>query len=190
MKGFRLFLGLLLCSHGATALAVDYPYTNVGPQTATLSISTSDPTPFNNRLLGLNTNFPENQYGVDGYNDADGQSLITAWTPPTLRFPHGVWANFYDWEVDGRRIYDDYDTTYREAVENVPHLRYGYDGFKTLHDNLGFDVLHTWNVNYDSPAKGVARLQDRRADGFNVSRIELGNRNVLAKSAKQCHGDT
>jgi hypothetical protein len=123
----------------------------------------------------LNTNFPENQYGLDGYNDSDGQSLIISWAPYALRFPHGVWANYYDWEVDGRRIYDDYDTIYRGAVENVPQLRYGYDGFKLLHDFLDFDVLHTWNINYDSPSKGVARLLSRRADGFPVERIELGN---------------
>lgn len=176
MDIFRVALGLsFLCSVCGKATAVDYPYANVGPQSATLNINTSSSTPFNNKLLGLNTNFPENLYGLDGYNDSDGQALITGWAPPALRFPHGVWANFYDWEVDGRRIYDDYDTTYREAVENVPQLLYGYDGFKTLHDNLGFDVLHTWNINYDSPAKGVARLQDRRADGFDVNRVELGN---------------
>ncbi len=176
MNVFRYILVLsLLCEIAGSAFAVQYPFTNVEPQSATLSVNTSNPTPFNNRLLGLNTNFPENQYGLDGYNDSDGQALITAWSPPALRFPHGVWSNFYDWEVDGRRIYDDYPTSYRPAVENVPQLLYGYDGFKTLHDNLGFDVLHTWNVNYDSPAKGVARLQDRRADGFDVNRIELGN---------------
>lgn len=176
MNIFRLVLGLsLLCLVGRIATGATYPYANVGPQSAAFSINTSNPTPFNNKLLGLNTNFPENQYGLDGYNDSDGQALITAWSPPALRFPHGVWSNFYDWEVDGRRIYDDYDTPYRDAVENVPQLLYGFDGFKTLHDNLGFDVLHTWNVNYDSPTKGVARLQDRRAKGFDVKRIELGN---------------
>jgi hypothetical protein len=169
-----IVLGLLLLST-VRAFAVDYPYTGVGQQMATLSIDSSHPTPFNSRLLGLNTNFPENQYGIDGYNDADGQALISAWDPPSLRFPHGVWSNFYDWEVDGRRIYDNYDGPYRDAVVNNPNLRYGFDGFKTLHDNQGFDVLHTWNVNYDSPEKGVRRLQDRRSKGFDVDRIELGN---------------
>ena len=172
----RLFAILLfLACPASVTVAVDYPYANVGPQSASVSVDTSSSAPFNNRLLGLNTNFPENQYGLDGYNDSDGQSLIISWAPYALRFPHGVWANYYDWEVDGRRIYDDYDTIYRGAVENVPQLRYGYDGFKLLHDFLDFDVLHTWNINYDSPSKGVARLLSRRADGFPVERIELGN---------------
>ncbi len=175
MNRFQVAVSLTLLLPACGIFAADYPYTNVGPQSASLNITTSNPTPFNNRLLGLNTNFPENQYGIDGYNDADGQSLITNWNPPALRFPHGVWSNFYDWEVDGRRIYDNYDGTYKDAVVNVPNLRYGFNGFKTLHDNLDFDVLHTWNVNYDSPAKGVARLQDRRSKGFPVERIELGN---------------
>ena len=176
MKSFQVVLGVaLLGACVRMAVAADYPYASVGPQSAALSVTTSGGAAFNNKLLGLNTNFPENQYGSDGYNDADGQALITAWTPPALRFPHGVWSNFYDWEVDGRRIYDDYDTSYRGAVENFPNLRYGFPGFTTLHDNLGFDVLFTWNVNYDSPAKGVARLLDHTAKGFDVNRIELGN---------------
>ena len=171
----RSFLLLMISLLVGSASAQDYPYANVAPQSASLTVNTSTSVPFNNLLLGLNTNFPENLYGLDGYNDSDGQALIVEWAPPSLRFPHGVWANYYDWEVDGRRIYDDYDTIYRPAVENVPQLRYGYDGFKLLHDFLGFEVLHTWNITYDSPAKGVARLLDRRADGFPVERIELGN---------------
>ncbi|WP_136078198.1 hypothetical protein [Pontiella desulfatans] len=155
--------------------AISYPYALPNQLNATLKVDTGSKTHFNNLLLGLNTNFPENQYGSDGYNDPDGQDLITTWNPPALRFPHGVWANFYDWEVDGRRIYDGYDGTYVGAVTNVPHLRYGFPGFNTLHNNLNFDVLFTWNVNYDSPAKGVARLQDRVAKGFDVKYIELGN---------------
>ena len=166
-------LGCLLLHPQASA--VDYPYANVGAQIASINISSGHAVPFNNRLLGLNTNFPENLYGLDGYNDADGQSLVSEWSPPALRFPHGVWSNFYDWEVDGRRIYDGYDGIYRDAVVNVPQLRYGFEGFNTLHGELGFDVLHTWNINYDSPEKGVRRLQDRRSKGFPVERIELGN---------------
>ena len=175
MNTCRFLIALLIVVPAGITSAAEYPYDNVGPQSAVLSIDTANSTPFNNSLMGLNTNFPENLYGLDGYNDADGQTLITTWAPPTLRFPHGVWANYYDWEVDGRRIYDDYVTIYRGAVENVPQLRYGYPGFKNLHDNLGFDVLHTWNINYDSPTKGLERLIDRRLDGFAVSRIELGN---------------
>ncbi|MDF7823457.1 hypothetical protein P4B35_05490 [Pontiellaceae bacterium B12227] len=173
-RGLGVFAILLILAPSAFS-AISYPYALPDQLNATLKVDTGSKSNFNNLLLGLNTNFPENQYGSDGYNDTDGQDLITTWNPPALRFPHGVWANFYDWEVDGRRIYDGYDGIYVGAVTNVPNLRYGFPGFNTLHSNLNFDVLFTWNVNYDSPAKGVARLQDRIAKGFDVSYIELGN---------------
>nr|UZM28275.1 hypothetical protein [uncultured bacterium] len=166
-----LLIGLMSSASGQ----ISYPYILPGQQNATLNVNTGNVTPFNHMLLGLNMNWPENLYGIDGFNDSDAQSLITSWGPSSLRFPHGVWANFYDWEVDGRRIYDGYTGTYYNAVVNVPNLRYGFPGLDTLRSNLDFVVLFTWNINYDSPAKGVARLQDRQARGFDVKWIELGN---------------
>ena len=71
-------------------------------------------------LLGLNTNWPENQYGSNGYN---GQYLV--------------------------------------AFTNVPNLLYGFPELNTLHSNLNANVLFTWDINYDSPEKGLARLLDR-----------------------------
>ena len=126
-------VGALLSTATPAFSAIAYPYALPDQLNATLKVDTGSKTNFINMLLGLNTNFPENQYGSDGYNDADGQDLITTWDPPSLRFPHGVWANFYDWEVDGRRIYDGYTGTYFNAVVNVPNLRYGFPGFNTLH---------------------------------------------------------
>ncbi len=70
---------------------------------------------------------------------------------------------------------DNYKTLYDSAVRDHPDLKYGFDGLHRLHQKLGFDVLHTWNVNYDSPEKGVRRLLDRRSKGFDVKWIELGN---------------
>ena len=55
-------------------------------------------------------------------NHPDAQKLIRSFKPSSLRWPHGVWANVYDWEVDGRRMYDDYKTQYRDAVEKHPAL--------------------------------------------------------------------
>ena len=98
-----LVFGLLIAFAPQVFSAITYPYALPNQLNATLKVETGSKTGFNNLLLGLNTNFPENQYGSDGYNDPDGQDLITTWNPPSLRFPHGVWANFYDWEVDGRR---------------------------------------------------------------------------------------
>lgn len=126
-------------------------------------------------LLGLNCNWPEGLYGKIGYNHPDGQKLIRTLKPSSLRFPHGVWANFYDWESDGRRITDSYKPPYDGSVKNHPELKYGFDGLHSLHQELKFDVLFTYNVNHDSPEKAVRRLNDRRDKGFNVKWIEPRN---------------
>ena len=169
-------MAALLMSVGTSALAeIAYPHELPGELHATLDVKTQKRTPFNNLLLGLNCNWPEGQYGLVGYNHPDAQKLIRAFKPSSLRWPHGVWANLYDWEVDGRRMYADYKTEYRAGVEMHPELRYGFPGLHALHEDLKFDVLFVWNINYDSPEKGVRRLLDRRAKGFTVKRIELGN---------------
>ena len=168
---------LFLCATPRVCPAIQYPYALPGSLSATLNVNLAKKTNFNNLLLGLNCSWPENQYGSAGYNHADAQRLMVALRPSSLRYPHGVWANFYDWEVDGRRIYDEYSGTYFSAVTKWPNLRYGFPRFTTLHSNLNFDVLFTWNICYDSPAKGVARLRDQDAKGFNTKWIELGNEN-------------
>ncbi len=154
---------------------IAYPYELPAEVRAALDVNTRKKVPFNNLLLGLNCNWPEGQYGMVGYNHPDAQKLIRSIKPSSLRWPHGVWANVYDWEVDGRRMDDDYQTQYRAGVEKHPDLRYGFPGLHALHQELKFDVLFVWNINYDSPEKGVRRLLDHRAKGFNVRWIELGN---------------
>lgn len=166
---------LLLALGSTTSAQIPYPFDLPDELSATLKVDTSSKSPVNHMLLGLNCNWPEGLYGKIGYNHPDAQKLIRTLKPSSLRFPHGVWSNFYDWESDGRRMTDDYKTLYDTAVRNHPELKYGFDGLHKLHQELGFDVLLTWNVNYDSPEKGARRLLDRRSKGFDVKWIELGN---------------
>lgn len=166
---------IFLCAAFPAGAEVTYPYELPSELSATIEVNTKVKTPFNNLLLGLNCNWPEGQYGLQGYNNPVAQNLIRTFKPSSLRWPHGVWANVYDWEVDGRRMYDDYKTEYRSGVEKHPELRYGFPGLHSLHQELKFDVLFVWNINYDSPEKGVRRLLDRRAKGFDMKWIELGN---------------
>nr|UZM28271.1 hypothetical protein [uncultured bacterium] len=154
---------------------VIYPFDVSDRITATLNVDTTRKMPVDHMLLGLNCNWPEGLYGKVGYNHPDAQKLINRLKPSSLRFPHGVWANFYDWESDGRRMTDDYKTPYDSAVKGHPDLKYGFDGFYKLHQELDFDVLLTFNVNYDSPEKAARRLRDRRDKGFDVKWVELGN---------------
>lgn len=172
---FGMIAALLVFSTAGGRSEVAYPFELPAGIFGTLDVNTTQKRPFNNLLLALNCSWPEGQYGITGYNNPDAQKLIRDLKPTSLRWPHGVWANVYDWEVDGRRMYDDYQTQYRDPVEKHPGLKYGFDGFHALHDEMKFDVLFTWNINYDSPEKGVRRLIDRREKGFEMKWIELGN---------------
>ncbi len=163
------------CIAPATNAQVIYPFDVSGEITATLNVDTTRKSPVDHMLLGLNCNWPEGLYGKVGYNHPKAQNLIKKMKPGSLRFPHGVWSNFYDWESDGRRMTDDYKTPYDSAVKGHPDLKYGFDGFHRLHQELEFDVLLTFNVNYDSPEKAARRLIDRRDKGFDVKWVELGN---------------
>lgn len=145
------------------------------PAAARLEIDLSKTRVIDPMLLGLNCSWPEGLYGKIGYENPHAEELIRQFKPVALRFPHGVWANFYDWESDGRRMTDSYKTPYDSAVKDHPELRYGFKAFHLLHEDLDFDVLFTWNVNYDSPEKGVRRLESLREKGFKAGRIELGN---------------
>jgi alpha-L-arabinofuranosidase len=165
----------LLSMAAAGDAQVPYPFELPTKITATLEVETKTSSPINSRLLGLNCNWPEGLYQKTGYNNPVAQELIRTLKPSSLRFPHGVWSNFYDWESDGRRMTDQYVTPYDDSVKNHPDLKYGFEGLHALHQELGFDVVFTYNVNYDSPEKSARRMQDRRDKGFDVKWIELGN---------------
>lgn len=167
--------GSLLCVAVPGYSQVPYPFELPAKIRATLNVNSTTKVPVNHMLLGLNCNWPENLYGKTGYNNPVAQKLIRRLKPSSLRFPHGVWANFYDWKSDGRRMTDQYKTPYDSAVKDHPDLKYGFDGLHELHQDLKFDVLLTFNVNYDSPEKAAQRLTDRRSKGFDVKWIELGN---------------
>lgn len=155
--------------------AQDYPFVLPKKVSATYDVDTKSAQKFNNNLLGLNIDWHAG-YEHKGYDHPDAKSFMLNYKPVSVRFPQGVWSNFYDWEVDGRRRHDDFNNReFIKPVDNFPNLRFGFPGFTELHAQLGFDVMWTWNMNYDSNAKSVARLKDHVAKGFKVQDIELGN---------------
>lgn len=171
-----LLAGLPICSVcGIDAAEFAYPFETKSEGGATLEIHSDRMTKVPAVMLGLNCGWPEGLYGKTGYNNPAAQALIRRMRPAALRWPHGVWANFYDWESDGRRITDSYKTPYDSAVKDHPDLKYGFGGLHALHESMKFDVVFTWNINYDSPEKGVRRFHDHLKKGFNVRWIELGN---------------
>lgn len=148
-----------------------YPFDLPETIEATLSINMNTSIQANNLLLGAN---------FGGFTTANEKELVRYLNPVTVRFPSGVWSNWYDWEID-RSTYteDGYDIGdfHRRVMDTWERLdiRTGFPGFKSLYDELGYNLLFTYNLNYDSNEKSVARLLDRESKGMPVTYIELGN---------------
>ncbi|PQJ76602.1 glycoside hydrolase family protein [Polaribacter glomeratus] len=149
-----------------------YPYESAKMTTATLSINSSNTIAANNLLLGAN---------FGGFSTNDEKEIVRFLKPVTVRFPSGVWANWYNWEKD----MSEYDATdpydigefHRGVMDTWANnnTKAGFPGLTDLHAEMGFNTIFTYNVNYDNAAKSVARLKDSEAKGFDVKYIELGN---------------
>ncbi len=149
-----------------------YPFNLPEKVTATLSINSSSKTAANNLLLGIN---------FGGYTTTQEKEIVRYLDPVGIRFPSGVWSNWYNWEKDISE-YDPTDTYdigafHKQVMDDYAKygLYTGFEGMKAMHDELNFNVLFTYNINYDSNEKSVARLKDRVSKGFDVNYIELGN---------------
>jgi len=154
-----------------------YPFKDL-PDTviAVLNVDTGKVEAANNKLLGTN---------IFGFTKDREKELVRAFDPITIRFPHGVWANFYDWETDGYSKHGDtfnnksHDRVLRIYAEK--NFRCGFPGLVQLNaekmrsERGGFDMVWTYNLNYDDDQKSVARLRDSVAKGLEVRDIELAN---------------
>ena len=80
----------------AQSIAVDYPFVLPEKIEATININTTREQAFNNKLLGTN---------IFGYSTAAEKAFINKLDPITVRFPHGLWSNWYDWRSDTTQIF-------------------------------------------------------------------------------------
>ncbi len=157
-------------------MSQSFPFSLPDQITATLNVNTRERERANSRLLSVNLDWINSVFNNQGYNQDEAKEFVRELNPISLRWPQGAWANFYDYETDSRQRGQGYDNKeFNAEVDGNPDLRFGFDGFRQLHDELGFDVLWTFNVNDDTPEKSVARLKDRESKGFDITHIELGN---------------
>lgn len=160
----------------------------------TMNINTSNREEYNNLLLGTN---------IMGFTTSDEKDYIRSFDPITIRFPHGLFSNWYDWEQDKARVYgtDEFQYTRPDGSLRTQTLDYlstiklmddhninvGIDGLTSLNSEKksnteeGYDMLWTFNMSADgedfnngSPIS-VARYQDLISRGFQVKAIEMGN---------------
>lgn len=190
-----LCIPLLFCTQ-SIASDINYPFDLPDNLQSSINIKTNKQTPFNNKLLATN---------IFDFESATEQAFIDKFAPKTIRFPHGLWANWYDWRTDTQRLFGTEQFQYTHAdgsIKNktIDHLsslkifesnqiKIGIEGLTELNRqrkvDLGneFDVLWTFNMSADgadysngSP-ESVARYQDLIARGFLVNDIEMGNEN-------------
>jgi hypothetical protein len=177
LKNKLLVLLFFINLFSAVGFSQSYPFTLPSEIVATLNIDTTKSEATNNKLLG---------YNIFDFNTNQEKDFIRRFDPITIRFPHGVWANFYNWETDGYTTYDDtYDhETYDDILAIYAQINYrgGFPGLTTLNNEkkltnngAGYDMMWTYNLNYDDNAKTIARLKDSDAKGFDVRDIEFGN---------------
>jgi len=179
--------------------AQKYPFDLPENMTAILDINTSKEEPFNNLLLGTN---------IHELAHVEGQELVRHFNPITIRFPHGLFANWYDWEKDKARVYGTDKITYTQPDGNLRTVEIGHlNAIKTMdRANLivgiegltklnkekkaatgeGYDMMWTFNMSADGTdynngcPVSVARYLDLVERGFKVDAIEMGNENFYA----------
>jgi hypothetical protein len=142
-----------------------------------LVINTAASEPVNNALLG---------YNILHFKSKREREFVERMNPVAMRFPDGVWGNFYDWETDG---FTNHGDEHRRSHVYAPVLakwkergiKGGFDGLTKLNnqkrkrDGAGYNIVWLYNAAFDSPEKNVARMQDSIEKGFVVRDIELGN---------------
>ncbi len=145
--------------------------------TARLDVKTDSSQSVNNALLG---------YNILHFKSSRDLDFVKRMDPVAMRFPDGVWGNFYDWETDS---FTNHGDSHRRTNVYAPTLakwkelgiKGGFDGLTKLNndkkqkDGKGYDIIWLYNAAYDSPSKNVARMKDSIKKGFVVRDIELGN---------------
>jgi hypothetical protein len=176
IKSFEI-LALMVCVFflNEKLQAQGYPFNLPNTITASLNVETSSTETFNNKLIG---------YNMQGFDTQVQKDFINLIDPVTIRFPHGVWANFYEWETDGYQQ-DSYDNRdHQDALDNffVCCETGDIGGIAALNTEKknrtggqGYDMMWTYSINFDDGASSVARAQKDIGLGLEVKAIELGN---------------
>lgn len=167
------FLIITLLLSYTVVSSQDYPFTLPNSVTATLTVDSIHTEAFKNQLLG---------YNVEGFNTSTEKDFIRKFNPVSIRFPHGLWANFYKWETDGYQndSYDNspYDATidvYAEKVKGHINQIALLNAEKKQEYGQGFNMMWTYSMNFDDAASCVARAVKDSALGLEIKDIELGN---------------
>ncbi len=175
-----LLVTMFLMCFSLYTKAQTYPFSLPGTVTAKINVNTGSKANAKTLLLGAS---------VTGYTSTEDKNIVRYLDPITVRFPSGLFSNFYNYQTDKSSyinndgVKDPYLTSTPRLTSTSAELRNsmdrnqitGYPGMKGLYNELGFNMLWTYNLNFDSNARSIARMKSNLADGLPVNYIELGN---------------
>ncbi|WP_044209438.1 hypothetical protein [Flammeovirga sp. OC4] len=151
----------------------NYPFEIEGAISAVLKVDEGSKVPFKNQLLG---------YNIEGFKSTVEKDFIRKFNPVSIRFPSGLWSNFYQWQTDGYQN-DSWDNKSHEGgleiyVEKIKgHINEiaFLNEEKKAKYGQGFNMMWTYSMNFDDAESCVARAEKDKGLGFEVKDIELGN---------------
>ncbi|WP_166461115.1 T9SS type A sorting domain-containing protein [Flavicella sediminum] len=191
----KRYIYILLLVIIIKANAQSYPFSLPDNLEATIEITSHSRQTYNNLQLGTN---------IHHFKTTQEKSFVNKFDPITVRFPHGLWSNWYDWRRDVSRVFGEEKFFYEQGTNKTPreetiglleniktfdrgNIQVGIEGLSELNsakkfqNGKGYDMMWTFNMSADgadftngSP-ESVARYKDLVAKGFEVKDVEMGN---------------
>ena len=194
LKPNKLLVGLVLTvGMNASINAQSYPFPLPETVSGAINIKTDSKVKHNNLQLGLN---------LEGFKLTEDRDNFKKLNPILNRFPHGLFANWYDWTTDKTRVFGDprYTTvengvprtlniTVLETIQTMENggATVGLNEFETLRDEQAdkFETVWTMNMSadgtdYTKSEQTIPRYNDLIRRGFPVKYVEMGNENFYA----------
>lgn len=165
-------VGFFYCVWVSTT-AQNYPFPLPDKISVTMEVDSLMKESFKNQLLG---------YNIEYFKTEQEKDFIRKFNPVSIRFPHGLWANFYKWQTDGYQN-DSYDNKQYESTIDVyaAKLKGHINEIAALNKEkqnkygLGYHMMWTYSMNFDDAESCVQRAEKDLALGLEIKDIELGN---------------
>ena len=190
------FLVLIICVT-FTIKAQEYPFSLPDNIEASIHVNTGSQETFNNLLLGTN---------IHHFTSTKEKDFVRLFNPISVRFPHGLWANWYDWRRDVSRVFGEEEFEYKQGVNEKPkmqtigflpnlkifdrgNIKVGINGLTELNSERkssvakGYSMMWTFNMSADGPdfnngsPESIAFYESLINRGFEVKDVEMGNEN-------------
>ncbi len=152
--------------HGDLQVLEDeyFPYTLTEDINLTVNITTTGGEAMNNKKLGMNSTLLDTYVSASGYDSDNSKDFITYAQPSVMRFPNGVYGNFYNWKDDNRYLptytgesgstqsvnttQPNWEYSDHESAGQQGHITLGVNGLTQLQKSLGYDILWIWCMNH------------------------------------------